>query len=169
VIAPWSRFWRLNRLALSALILVTAAAAVPARADDWPKPSEWDRKYPFDGPNHADFYRLASIRAALLNLAGGQFYRHVILEWTVYTPIIATSDTIFVTGCKPHACDTDEVTTVIQGRKVSVCSITYFHHRVSAPLFHPPSDCGSSKASGCQLSSATQTTMTSAPSSPWMI
>jgi len=101
--------------------MLVPAAAPPARADDWPDPAKWDRKYPFDGPNHADFYRLASIRAALLNLVGEQFYRHVILEWTGYTPIIATSDTIFVTGCKPHACDTDEVTTVIQGRRISVC------------------------------------------------
>ena len=116
MVAHW--IWRLG---LSIFILVATAGVPPAKADDWPKPAEWDRKYPSDGPNHAEFYKLASVRAALVKLVGEQLYRQVILGWSVYTPIIATEDTIFVTGCKPHLCSINEVATVIQGRSISVC------------------------------------------------
>ncbi len=108
-------------LVLAVVIIAVTATVVSARADDWPKSSEWDRKYPTEGPNGASIYKLTSVRAALVNLVGEQFYRHVILAWNEYLPIIATSDTIFVEGCQPGACQIGAVTTVFQGRKISVC------------------------------------------------
>jgi hypothetical protein len=100
---------------------------------------EWDRKYPPEGPNGADFYKLASIRTALVNLVGLQFYRHVILEWTTYSPIIATEDTMFVEGCKPHFCPDDQVTTIVQGRKITVCVYHVLEPR-SSDVFSRPSE-----------------------------
>ncbi len=120
MIAKRAKVQWLQRFVLSAAFLVAVASARPAKADDWPDPAKWDGKYPYSGPR-ADFYRLTSIRAALLKLVGEQFYENIILESYLYNNIIATGDTIFVTGCMPHNCGAEQVTTVIQGRKISVC------------------------------------------------
>lgn len=109
------------RLALSVLILMAAAAALPAKADDWPDPAKWSGKSPVNGLDGATFYQLTSVRAALLSLVGEQFYWRVLLAWNQYSPVIAAGDAIFVEGCKPQACDSNQVTTVIQGRSVTVC------------------------------------------------
>jgi hypothetical protein len=118
----------LSRFVSGVVILVALAAALPARADDWPDPAKWDGKSPLKGPNSAEFYKLTSIRAALVRMAGDQFYRHVILEWTEYSKIIAGGDGMIVWGCKPHACDAHQVATIVQGRKISVCT-----SHISAP------------------------------------
>jgi len=130
VAAHW--IWRLG---LGIFILVATAGVPPAKADDWPKPAEWDGKSPLKGPNGAEFYKLNSIRSALLKLVGEEFYEHVILEWDLYQYIIATDDTIFVTGCKPHACSSEEVTTVVQGRTITVC---VYHEFIPATQQPPP-------------------------------
>jgi len=116
------RLARFNRVVLSALFFMTAAAALPARADDWPDPAKWVGKSPLKGPNGTQFYMLTSVRAPLIRLAGDQFYRRVILGWSEYSPIMAAGDSMVVWGCKPHACDTNQVAAVIQGRNISVCT-----------------------------------------------
>ena len=118
------------RLILCIVVLTAAAASLQAKADDWPMPAEWDQKYPFDGPNHADFYKLASVRAALVKLVGEQFYRRVILAWTEALPIKATGDSMIVWGCKPHGCQNEQVATLIQGRKTTVC---VYYDSIPAP------------------------------------
>jgi hypothetical protein len=113
---------------------VLAAAALPARADDWPDPAKWAGKYPHKGPTRRSFDELPSIRAALVQLVGEQFYRHVIMEWTEYFPIQVDGNTMLVEQCKPHGdCGDDHVTMVIQGRHMTVCA----YHRF------PPSVAGS--------------------------
>ncbi len=124
IVISWQfllRLARFNRVVLSALFFMTAAAALPARADDWPDPARWDGSYPFDGPNGADIYKLASIHAALSRLVGEQLYRQVILQWVVYSPIQVDDGVMLIEGCKPHACDTDQATILLRGRQISVC------------------------------------------------
>jgi len=121
VITQWSWSWRLSRIALSVLILVAAAAAAPAKADDWPESVTWYGSYPSDGPNGANIYKLTSIHAALARLVGEQIYRRVILAWETQPPLLVDGDTMLIEGCKPHFCDGDQDTILLQDRKMSVC------------------------------------------------
>lgn len=109
------------RLVLCVVTLMVAAAVLPVRADDWPEPIEWYGSYPSDGPNGANIYKLASIHAALARLVGEQIYRRVILAWETQPPILTDGVTMLIEGCKPHACDTDQFTILLEGRRISVC------------------------------------------------
>jgi len=111
----------LNWFVLGAVILIGAAAALPAGADDWPESVEWYGSYPSDGPNGANIYKLTSIHAALARLVGEQIYRRVILAWETQPPLLVDGDIMLIEGCKPHACDADQDTVLLQGREISVC------------------------------------------------
>ena len=123
---------RLRRLVLIAGMLAAIATAESAKADDWPKPAQWANRYAFEGPDHADFYKLASIRAALQKLIGDQFYREVILAWRTSFPILVDGDSMVVEACMSHYCDSHQVTTIIQGRRVDVCTYRTYWQETDA-------------------------------------
>lgn len=88
------------RQIISGLILIATATGVFAA-----QPVQWVNKYPFDKINGQTIFQTAELKTVLKKLPPTS-QNLIVKQYTVSTPVEKSGESILISGCMPHFCNT---------------------------------------------------------------